>query len=79
MYKKKTTPKKKTSNGGGKKATAKKTKTAAQKKAIKAKRASEVDRILSTIGSPSKSKLTAAQRAKKKRVINSYVNANKRR
>lgn len=60
----------------------KKVMTPAQKKAaIKAERSKEVDRVLATLGTTKKntSKLSAAQKAKKDRVISSYVNANKRR
>ena len=81
MYKKANpTPKKKKAVTKKKTAAKKPVSAAVKRKTIKSQRASEVDKILSTIGSPSKkSKLSAAQRAKKKRVISSYVNANKRR
>lgn len=83
--KKKTSSKKTTTakKSAPKKVVAKKrVMTPAQKKAVvKAKRSKEVDSVLATIGTNKKktSKLSAAQRAKRKRSISSYVNANKAR
>lgn len=82
---KKTTTAKKptttTATSSSRKVVAKKPMTVAAKKAyVKKSNASEVDRILATIGKPAKkSTLSPAEKAKRKASASAFVNANKRR